>query len=204
MLALNEMDLRTLLGQIHQFSGKQRWACVGVLWVLFGVLGYAMWWRADLEQAEQQHIQITEALSRLNTQSALLIEQPQLEVELAKLQAQLPVLQKALPTDRELAALLDRIHQAIRSNHMGLAEFVPAESENQEVMRVVPVRLRVSGAGNDMSRLPNHVAQLTRQATLQDFEVQLSDKGGWQMAGMLLAYAQLPPNSKAVKAAEAP
>lgn len=196
MLQLNELDAETLLQQAHLLTWKQRLSMVAIFWLLFVVAGYFIWWRDDLSRAEQQNSDITEALSRLNAKSSLLLEQPKLEVDLAKLRAQLPVLKQSLPSDRELAALLDRINRVIQSNRMGLSEFVPEESQNQEVMRVVPVKLSVTGKGRDVALLPNHVARLTRQATLKDFEVVLSDNSGeWELHGQLLAYAQLPANA---------
>lgn len=196
MLQINELDAETLLSHAHLLTWKQRFSIVAIFWILFGVMGYFMWWRDDLAQAEQQNLEITDALSRLNSQSSLLLEQPKLEVDLAKLRAQLPVLKQSLPSDRELATLLDRINKVIQSNRMGLSEFVPEESQYQEVMRVVPVKLSVTGKGRDVSLLPNHVARLTRQATLKDFEVVLSETTGeWELHGQLLAYAQLPANA---------
>ena len=182
MLQLNELDYKNLGRQLPLLTWQQRLGLVLVAWLVVALLGYAVWWRGQLEQAEQQHAQVAESMGRLLKKSSLLLEQPAVEIDLAKLRSQLPILQQALPTDRELADLLDRIHQVIRVNGMGLAEFVPAESSNQEVMRVVPVALAVSGEGRDVSRLPNHVAQLTRQATLKNFDVTLSDKGGgWKL-----------------------
>ena len=196
MLQLDELDWKNLGKQLHLLSWQQRTGIVAAAWVVVVSLAYAVWWRDQLEQVEQQHVQVADSMSRLLQKSNLLLEQPSIEIELAKLRSQLPVLQQALPSDRELADLLDRIHRVIQNNGMGLTEFVPAEPTNQEVMRVVPVNLAVSGEGRDVSRLPNHVAQLTRQATLKDFDVNLSEKGGvWRLQGTLQAYAQLPANT---------
>jgi Tfp pilus assembly protein PilO len=144
-------------------------------------------------------------LGRLDAQSQLLLDRPVIEAELVELEAQLPLLKMALPSERELASLLARINDVILDHELKLSEFTPKEPLNREVMRVVPVTVSVRGDGDAISRLPNHIAALSRQVSLKEFDMAyLPDEGGWQMTGELNAFAQLPTNTPPVEEVKNP
>ncbi|MCE2745159.1 MAG: type 4a pilus biogenesis protein PilO [Burkholderiales bacterium] len=148
---------------------------------------------------------IQESLTRLDTQSKLLLDRSEIEAELAQLEVQLPLLKMALPTERELASLLGRINDLILDHNIKLAEFTPKEPLNLEVMRVVPVKVSLRGSGDSISRLPNHIAALSRQVSLKEFDIKhLTDEGGWQMNGELNAFAQLPADAQQLQEEQKP
>jgi Tfp pilus assembly protein PilO len=153
----------------------------------------------------QLDINIQESLTRLDTQSKLLLDRPLIEAELAQLEVQLPLLKMALPTERELASLLGRINDLILDHNIKLAEFTPKDPLNLEVMRVVPVKVSLRGSGDSISRLPNYIAALSRQVSLKEFDMKhLTDEGGWQMNGELNAFAQLPADAQQLGEAQKP
>lgn len=194
-MRLDELDLRTLAEDLPHLSAASRVLLVLGVWVLLLVMCFLMFWRSDLETSSRLEMDIRDSLTRLDAQSQLLLEAPVIEAKLTELEAQLPVLTKALPTERELASLLGRINEMILGQELSLSEFTPQVSINKEVMRIVPVKVRVRGEGGAISRLPNHIASLSRQVSLKEFEMSvLSDSEDWQLNGELNAFAQLSAN----------
>lgn len=161
------------------------------LWLAMGIGAFLMFWQDDLEQARQAETEIQTSLDKLKAESQLLLEQPAIELELAELELLLPELKKTLPSEQELASLLGRINEMILDNTLRLAEFTPQKHQELEVMRRVPVKLTVRGEGASIARLPNHIASLSRQVTMKEFEmVLIPESGVWQLSGELNAFAQ--------------
>lgn len=194
-MRLDEMNFRDLADQLPRLSFPQRMLLIAGFWVVFLVLGFFLFWKSHLDTSTQLETNIQDSLTRLNAQSQLLLDQPAIEAELAQLEVQLPLLKMALPSERELASLLGRINSVILDNDMQLAEFTPMPPINQEVMRVVPVKVSVRGASEAIARLPNYVAALSRQVSLKEFEMlYLIEGASWQLTGEINAFAQLPLN----------
>jgi type IV pilus assembly protein PilO len=161
------------------------------VWLAMGIGAFLMFWQDDLEQARQAETEIQTSLDKLTAESQLLLEQPAIELELAELELLLPELKKTLPSEQELASLLGRINEMILDNTLRLAEFTPQKHQELEVMRRVPVKLTVRGEGASIARLPNHIASLSRQVTMKEFEmVLIPESGVWQLSGELNAFAQ--------------
>ncbi|MCQ8895310.1 type 4a pilus biogenesis protein PilO [Limnobacter humi] len=179
---------------IHLLQPRRRRKAVAVTALVLLVLLYVALWRGQLEQSALNQQAIADLVSQLEKQSALLVEQPTIEDELAKLRVEIPALQKSLPDDKELTIFLSRLNATVQGSELKLAEFEPTEAKNLDVMRVVPVKVGVSGSGRAMSRFPNLVASMTRQANLDSFELQWrSTEKSWVLSGVLNAYAQLVP-----------
>jgi type IV pilus assembly protein PilO len=194
-MRLDELSLETLKEELPLMRVSTRIATIVLAWLVLGVLGFFVFWSSSLDRSMQLETDIQESLARLHSQSALLLEAPKVEAELAVLEAQLPVLKTALPSERELASLLARINEMILDQGLRLAEFTPQPPLNKEVMRVVPVKVSVRGEGKAISSLPNHIASLSRQVSLKEFEMVVEPTSGvWQIVGELNAYAQLPAN----------
>ncbi|KYP11136.1 MAG: hypothetical protein A0129_08950 [Limnobacter sp. CACIAM 66H1] len=199
------MSFRDLVDELPLLPFSKRLLLIAVLWLVFLVLGYVLFWKDSLTISTQLETNIQESLGRLDAQSQLLLDRPVIEAELAELEAQLPLLKMALPSERELASLLARINDVILDHELKLSEFTPKEPLNREVMRVVPVTVSVRGDGDAISRLPNHIAALSRQVSLKEFDMAyLPDEGGWQMTGELNAFAQLPTNTPPVEEVKNP
>lgn len=195
-MRLDEMSVQELGEELMLLTFSKRLLLIAGVWLVFLLLFFLLVWKNSLNTSQQLEIGIQESLARLDTQSQLLLDQAGIEAELAQLEAQLPLLKTALPSERELASLLARINQLILDHGLILAEFTPQASVNQEVMRVVPVKVSLRGDGEEISRLPNYIAALSRQVKLREFDMAyLPDGGGWQMNGELNAYAQLPANA---------
>ncbi|MEK9816179.1 MAG: type 4a pilus biogenesis protein PilO [Limnobacter sp.] len=204
-MRLDEMSFRDLVDELPLLPFSKRLLLIAVLWLVFLVLGYVLFWKDSLTISTQLETNIQESLGRLDAQSQLLLDRPVIEAELAELEAQLPLLKMALPSERELASLLARINDVILDHELKLSEFTPKEPLNREVMRVVPVTVSVRGDGDAISRLPNHIAALSRQVSLKEFDMAyLPDEGGWQMTGELNAFAQLPTNTPPVEEVKNP
>ncbi len=204
-MRLDEMSFRDLVDELPLLPFSKRLLLIAVLWLVFLVLGYVLFWKDSLTVSTQLETNIQESLGRLDAQSQLLLDRPVIEAELAELEAQLPLLKMALPSERELASLLARINDVILDHELKLSEFTPKEPLNREVMRVVPVTVSVRGDGDAISRLPNHIAALSRQVSLKEFDMAyLPDEGGWQMTGELNAFAQLPTNTPPVEEVKNP
>lgn len=204
-MRLDEMSFRDLVDELPLLPFSKRLLLIAVLWLVFLVLGYVLFWKDSLTISTQLETNIQESLGRLDAQSQLLLDRPVIEAELAELEAQLPLLKMALPSERELASLLARINDVILDHELKLSEFTPKEPLNREVMRVVPVTVSVRGDGDAKSRLPNHIAALSRQVSLKEFDMAyLPDEGGWQMTGELNAFAQLPTNTPPVEEVKNP
>lgn len=194
-MRLDDLNLRDLVDELPYLPFPKRVLLVAGIWLVFFVLSFFLYWKNHLDTSTQLEMSIQESLARLNAQSQLLLDQPAIEEELAQLEVQLPLLKKALPSERELASLLGRINDVILNNDLQLAEFTPMAPINQEVMRVVPVKVSVRGQSESIARLPNYVAALTRQVSLKEFEmVYVSEDARWQLTGELNAFAQLPTN----------
>ncbi|MCR2745944.1 type 4a pilus biogenesis protein PilO [Limnobacter parvus] len=194
-MRLDELSLDSLREELPLLGAPMRIALILFTWFLLGILSFFLFWSSSLGMNQQLETDIQQSLSRLESQSILLLEATAIEAELAALEAQLPVLKMALPSDRELASLLGRINEMILDKQLKLSEFTPQPSINKEVMRIVPVKVSVRGQGDAISRLPNHIASLSRQVSLKEFEMQVQpESGDWQMVGELNAYAQLPTN----------
>jgi len=191
-MRLNEINANELLQDLPNWRLPQRILVILVSWLVFGVSFFFLFWQQSLESNARMDADIRSALARLNTQSQMLVERPAIEAELTVLEAQLPMLKKALPSERELASLLERINAMILDHGLHLSQFKPDAPENLEVMRVVPVELRVQGEGVKVAQLPNYIASLTRQVRLKNFEMLvMPDNSGWQLNGQLNAFAQL-------------
>jgi type IV pilus assembly protein PilO len=204
-MRLDEMSFRDLANELPSLSVSQRLLLMAGLWLLFLVLGFFLFWKDCLTMSTQLDANIQESLTRLDTQSKLLLDRSEIEAELAQLEVQLPLLKMALPTERELASLLGRINDLILDHNIKLAEFTPKEPLNLEVMRVVPVKVSLRGSGDSISRLPNHIAALSRQVSLKEFDIKhLTDEGGWQMNGELNAFAQLPADAQQLQEEQKP
>lgn len=204
-MRLDEMSFRDLVDELPLLPFSKRLLLIAVLWLVFLVLGYVLFWKDSLTISTQLETNIQGSLGRLDAQSQLLLDRPVIEAELAELEAQLPLLKMALPSERELASLLARINDVILDHELKLSEFTPKEPLNREVMRVVPVTVSVRGDGDAISRLPNHIAALSRQVSLKEFDMAyLPDEGGWQMTGELNAFAQLPTNTPPVEEVKNP
>lgn len=194
-MRLDEISLESLKEELPLLGAPMRIALILLIWLVLGILSFFLFWGSSLDMNQQLEKDIQESLSRLESQSILLLEAPAVEAELAALEAQLPVLKMALPSERELASLLGRINEMILDKQLKLSEFTPQPSINKEVMRVVPVKVSVHGQGDAISRLPNYIASLSRQVSLKEFEMQVQpESGDWQMVGELNAFAQLPAN----------
>lgn len=193
MMRLDEINLNELIQDLPNWQLSRRLLVIAVCWVVFGVGFFFLFWQQSLDSNARLDEDIRSALTRLNTQSHMLVERPAIEAQLTVLEAQLPVLKMALPSERELASLLERINAMILDNGLRLSQFKPEAPENLEVMRVVPVVLSVRGDGVTVAQLPNYIASLTRQVRLKNFEMQvMPDNDGWQLNGQLNAFAQLP------------
>jgi type IV pilus assembly protein PilO len=204
-MRLDEMSFRDLADELPLLTVSQRLLLIAGLWVVFLMLGFFLFWKDSLTMSTQLDVNIQESLARLDTQSKLLLDRPVIEAELAQLEVQLPLLKMALPTERELASLLGRINDLILDNEIKLAEFTPKEPLNLEVMRVVPVKVSLRGSGDSISRLPNHIAALSRQVSLKEFDMAyLTEDRGWQMNGELNAFAQLPSDAQQLEEAKNP
>lgn len=195
-MRLEELSLDTLREALPLLTVPQRLAVIAVAWLLMAIGSYFLFWKSSVDMSTQLEVDIQQSLSRLESQSTLLLEASKIDVKLALLEAQLPVLKMALPTERELASLLGRINELILTHSLNLAEFTPGASMNKEVMRVVPVKVSVRGQGEAISKLPNYIAGLSRQVSLKEFEMTVqAESGDWQMIGELNAFAQLPTHS---------
>lgn len=198
-MRLDELSFESLRDELPLMGITARIAVVLASWMVLGILSFFMFWRDSLDMNVQLESNIQQSLSRLQSQSQLLLEAPAVAAELAALEAQLPVLKRALPTDRELASLLQRINEMILNQELKLSEFTPQPAMNKEVMRVVPVKVSVRGQGDAISKLPNYIAGLSRQVSLKEFEMQVQPQSGdWQMVGELNAFAQLSADHAAV------
>lgn len=192
-MQLDELSIQGLLEDLPNWSVGRRLLIVAGIWLVFMACCFFLFWKPAMDESAGLERQIESSLARLNSQSQLLLEAPAIQTELAQLEALLPVLKMALPTERELAALLGRINDLILENELKLAEFTPQAPVEQEVMRVVPVKVSMRGQGESIARLPNYIAGLSRQVSIKTFEMSvLPDFGGWQMNGELNAFAQLP------------
>ncbi|HEY1059201.1 MAG TPA: type 4a pilus biogenesis protein PilO [Limnobacter sp.] len=197
MPPLTSASLAEAWQRIHLLKARERAAVVAGVGLALLVLCYLVLWRGQLEQSDINQKAIAELVTQLEGQSALLVEQPAIEEELAKLRVEIPALQKSLPNDKELTVFLSRLNAGVQGSELKLAEFEPTEAKNLDVMRVVPVKVGVSGSGRAMSRFPNLIAGLSRQANLESFELQwLQDEKTWVLSGVLNAYAQLVPQDK--------
>lgn len=195
-MRLEELSLDTLREALPLLTLPQRLGVIAVAWLLMAIGSYFLFWKSSVNMSTQLEVDIQQSLSRLESQSTLLLEASKIDAKLALLEAQLPVLKMALPTERELASLLGRINELILTHNLNLAEFTPGASMNKEVMRVVPVKVSVRGQGEAVSKLPNYIAGLSRQVSLKEFEMTVqAESGDWQMIGELNAFAQLPSNS---------
>ena len=199
-MRLDEINVNELLQDLPNWNVGRRMAVIGVCWLVFGVGFFFLFWQESLDSNVRLDAEIRSALTRLNTQSQMLLERPAIETELTALEAQLPVLKQALPSERELASLLERINGMILDHGLWLSEFKPDAAVNEEVMRVVPVALSVRGEGASVAQLPNYIAGLTRQVRLKNFEMSvMPDNSGWQLTGLLNAFAQLPAGAPPAK-----
>lgn len=192
-MRLDEISLDELLQDLPSWQLSRRMLVIAVCWLVFGVGFFFLFWQQSLESNARLDADIRSALARLSTQSQMLVDRPAIEAELIALEAQLPVLKMALPSERELASLLERINAMLLDHGLRLSQFKPETAEHQEVMRVVPVVLSVRGEGATVAQLPNYIASLTRQVRLKNFEMSvMPDNSGWQLNGLLNAFAQLP------------
>jgi type IV pilus assembly protein PilO len=190
-MSLDEWSLKEAADHLVQLGAAQRILLVLGIWLALGTGGFFMFWQDDLDDARQAEAEIQASLSQLKGQSQLLLEQPAIELELARLEQLLPELKKTLPSEQELASLLGRINEMILANTLRLTEFTPQKHQDLEVMRRVPVKLTVRGEGASIAKLPNHIARLSRQVTLKEFEMSLIPESGvWQLSGELNAFAQ--------------
>lgn len=202
-MRLDEIDFRTLLEDLPLLSIPNRIFLVLGMWIVIGILCFLIFWKDSLDANSRLEMEIQSSLTRLDSQSLLLLEAPAIEAKLARLETQLPVLTSALPTERELASLLGRINEMMLEQELSLSEFTPQESADKEVMRVVPVKVRVRGQGGAIAKLPNQIASLSRQVSLREFEMSvLPDSKGWQLNGELNAFAQLSTNAPEVPSGE--
>jgi type IV pilus assembly protein PilO len=190
-MSLDEWSLDEATDQLVQLGVAKRMLLVVALWMVLATGAFFVVWQDDLEQARQAETEIQTSLDKLKAESQLLLEQPAIELELAELELLLPELKKTLPSERELASLLGRINEMILDNSLRLAEFTPQKHQDLEVMRRVPVKLTVRGEGASIAKLPNHIASLSRQVTMKEFEMSLIPESGvWQLSGELNAFAQ--------------
>lgn len=190
-MSLDEWSLDEAIDQLAQLGMAKRILLVLAIWLALATSAFFVFWQEDLEQARQAETEIQASLAQLKGQSQLLLEQPAIELELAELELLLPELKKTLPSERELASLLGRINEMILDNSLRLAEFTPQKHQDLEVMRRVPVKVMVRGEGTSIAKLPNHIASLSRQVTMKEFEMSLIPESGvWQLNGELNAFAQ--------------
>lgn len=190
-MSLDEWSLDEATDQLVQLGVAKRMLLVVALWMVLATGAFFVVWQDDLEQARKAETEIQTSLDKLKAESQLLLEQPAIELELAELELLLPELKKTLPSERELASLLGRINEMILDNTLRLAEFTPQQHQDLEVMRRVPVKLTVRGEGASIAKLPNHIASLSRQVTMKEFEMSLIPESGvWQLSGELNAFAQ--------------
>lgn len=202
-MRLDEMDFRTFAENLPLLSGLNRLCIVLGMWVVLAIVCFLLFWKNGLETNARLEMEVQDSLTRLDSQSLLLLEGPAIEGKLVQLEVQLPMLTMALPTERELASLLGRINETILTQELSLSEFTPQEAVDKEVMRVVPVKLRLRGSGVAIAQLPNQIASLSRQVSLKEFEMfVLPDSGGWQLDGKLNAFAQLSANATTAPSGE--
>ena len=202
-MRLDEWDFRTFVEDLPLLGVLNRILLVLGVWVVLGIVCFLLFWKHSLDANSRLEMEIQGSLTRLDAQSLLLLEAPAIEAKLVQMEAQLPALTVALPTERELASLLGRINEVILDQELSLSEFTPQKSVDQEVMRVVPVKVRVRGQGGAIAKLPNQIASLSRQVSLKEFEMSvLPDSGDWQMNGELNAFVQLSANAPKVPSGE--
>ncbi len=190
-MSLDNGSVNEAVDHLLELGVAKRILLILAIWLALAIGAFLLFWQDDLEQARQAETEIQTSLTQLKAQSQLLLEQPAIELELAELELLLPELKKTLPSERELASLLGRINEMILENTLRLAEFTPQQHQDLEVMRRVPIKLTVRGEGASIAKLPNHIASLSRQVTMKEFEMSLIPESGvWQLSGELNAFAQ--------------
>jgi type IV pilus assembly protein PilO len=190
-MSLDNWSVNEAVDHLLELGVAKRILLMLAIWLALAIGAFLLFWQDDLEQARQAETEIQTSLTQLKAQSQLLLEQPATELELAELELLLPELKKTLPSERELASLLGRINEMILENTLRLAEFTPQQHQDLEVMRRVPIKLTVRGEGASIAKLPNHIASLSRQVTMKEFEMSLIPESGvWQLSGELNAFAQ--------------
>lgn len=169
---------------------------VGVgVFVAIGVLASVLVWREQLNHLRAMDEQIGQLVSQLDQETLLLLKSQKLRAELAMLEQQLPALKTALPTEAQVAVLLARVNTLLESSGLQLVEFSPQPVVDEEVMRVIPVKLVVRGHGMAIAKVPNQVVALSRQVGFEAFDMAFEKDGAandWQLNAILKAYTQLP------------
>ncbi len=165
------------------------------VFVVIGLLAYVLVWREQLNQAQAMDEQINQLISDLDNETLLLLKSQKLRAELNLLEQQLPALKTALPTEAQVAVLLGRVNILLESSGLQLVEFSPQPVVDEEVMRVIPVKLVVRGNGMAIAKVPNQVVALSRQVGFEAFDMTIEEDGAandWQLNAILRAYSQLP------------
>lgn len=165
------------------------------VFVVIGLLAYVLVWREQLNQAQAMDEQINQLISDLDNETLLLLKSQKLRAELNLLEQQLPALKTALPTEAQVAVLLGRVNTLLESSGLQLVEFSPQPVVDEEVMRVIPVKLVVRGNGMAIAKVPNQVVALSRQVGFEAFDMTIEEDGAandWQLNAILRAYSQLP------------
>ena len=175
------------------------------LFVVIGLLAYVLVWREQLNHAQAMDEQIGQLVSELNNETLLLLKSQKLKADLALLEQQLPALKTALPTEAQVAVLLARVNTLLENSGLQLVEFSPQPVKDEEVMRVIPVKLVVRGSGMAIAKVPNQVVALSRQVGFESFDMKVEEDGAtshWQLNATLKPYSQLPAGASSLTQAK--
>lgn len=195
---LESLDLHQVRNWVLSHKAQHQVLAGLCVFVVIGLLAYVLVWREQLSQAQALEEQIGQLVNQLDQDTLLLLKSQKLRAELALLEQQLPALKTALPTQAQVAVLLARINGLLENSGLQLVEFSPQPVVDEEVMRVIPVKLVVRGDGSAIAKVPNQVVSLSRQVGFESFDMTLEEdnaSNAWQLHATLKAYSQLPPRS---------
>lgn len=198
---LEDLDLNQIRHWLLSHRAHHKIVVGLCVWLVVGLLAYVLVWREQLNQAQALDEQIEQLVSELDKETLLLLKSQKLHSELALLEQQLPALKKALPTQAQVAILLARVNALLENSGLQLVEFSPQAVVDEEVMRVIPVKLVVRGTGAAIAKVPNQVLGLSRQVGFESFDmaVQKDDAANvWQLSATIKAYSQLPAGASSL------
>lgn len=179
-------DLSRLTRQFRGLRGRHpglwpalpRASLLLAVFLLAQVLGWAVYWRAqleDLEIGEQREQKLrAEYVDKLRQAVNLEVLRKQKE----QVSTYVNQLEKQLPSKAEMDALLSDINHAGVGRGLQFELFKPGQVVAREFYAELPITIRLTGGFHDLGAFTSDISNLARIVTLNNVSVQANEKTG--------------------------
>lgn len=193
---LNEIDFQKL----HLQSKSVQLLVAGILAIVLVVAGYFLVFQSQWTEY-QEALEKEETLKKdYESKSIRAANLENLKQELVLIEDSIQILLKQLPTNAEIPALIQELHQAAAKNNLTMTSVIPQQSVVENPIERLPFSIAVSGSYDQLVEFTRDIGRMSRIVTLSNMSLN-SDSNNKQAKGdtsSKLSFTALANTYKAV------